>query len=98
MKAALLFGKLSPSTTPQTPQIPVRPRPFQRNPGTTRTFITLPSGARLERRSLYLSAQAWQAVWRLCNASDISTSMMFESMVIEADKVAGHNSKEAAHA
>lgn len=82
MKAAL-FGPASPFTTPQTPP---RPRAIQRIPGTYRALITLDSGACLERRSVYLSALAWQAVWRLCNASDISTSMLFESMVIDADK------------
>jgi hypothetical protein len=92
MKAAL-FEQVSPSTTQQTN---LRQRPFQRIPGTNRTLVTLESGTRLERRSIYLSSEAWQAAWRLCNASRISTSILIESMLIEADKVAG-NSKEKAH-
>ena len=82
---AALFGPVSPSTTQQTPS---RKQPFVRIPGTQRAIGILDSGTRLERRPVYLSREAWQAVWRLCSESRRSTSLMLEALVIEADKQA----------
>ncbi|MYM65412.1 hypothetical protein GTP45_01015 [Pseudoduganella sp. FT55W] len=82
MKAAL-FGPVSPSTTLAAAVVQ---EPYDQIPGVHRAIATLACGKRLERRTVFLSEDAWKAAWRLCKANNISTSKLLESLVIEADK------------
>lgn len=53
--------------------------------GTRRQSLTTKSGVELERASIYMPAESWEALTRLCYAQGRSGSQVLQSLISLAD-------------